>query len=108
MCVVAEDKSVLNDVDFKVQVSTHIASISSDLKHLVQGNDRQDKALEETKAEMKEIKQDIKLHKSFLDKALGILLMLVFLVPAFEAFVVYKSLSNDVNTASRPAEIRQH
>lgn len=91
--------------DQQIKLVSDVSEIAANIKNLVVGNSKQDQALEEAKAEIKEVREDVKKHRSFIDKFMGIIVVLVFLVPAFEAFVVYKSLDNNPETATIKTEL---
>lgn len=97
----------MSDVDFRVNVATHIAKISTNVENLVKNNEQQDKNLESTRQEINksisEIRDDVKKNRSFLDKTLGVMILLVFLVPAIEAWILYESMRSNTNSASATA-----
>ena len=94
----------VNLAKLQKDVAGDVREISANIKHLVDYNKRQDEVYQagqtELKKELDEIKTDVRKNRTFQERCIGVLLALVFLVPAVEAWLVYNNMSDDTGTAS--------
>lgn len=85
------------DGDFRVRMEKHIVKISTNLDHLVDYNKQQDRGLaahmEKVDGTIDSIRKDVDRNKTFVSRCMGVLIALVFLVPAVEAWLVYQNMN---------------